>query len=88
MKKGDSFSDKGFMSTSYDKAEAMKFRTAAQYQMEMTIKGKNGVLVEGISVKPNEKEILFNRGDEFRIESIRVQKKGVTGKIIMTLIQM
>ena len=88
LKKGSIFSDKGFMSTSYDKVEAMKFKTAAQYQMEITVKGKNGVLVEKLSLKPNEKEILFNRGEEFIIESIKVQKKGVTGKIVMTLKQL
>jgi hypothetical protein len=89
FKKGNSFTDKAFMSTSYDKITAEDFGNNAQYQVEMIIKGKSGVLIEDFSDAKKEKEILFGRDSNFKIESIKTtEKKGITGKIKMTLIEL
>ena len=89
LQKGDPFTDKEFMSTSYEKSTATAFGNNAQYQVEMIIKGKSGVLIEDFSDAKKEKEILFGRGTNFKVESIKTtEKKGITGKIKMVLIEL
>lgn len=89
LEKGGKFTDSAFMSTSYDKTTATAFENNAQYQVEMIIKGKSGVLIEDFSDAKKEKEILFGREKAFRIESIKTtEKKGISGKIKMTLIEL
>ena len=52
----------------------------------MTIKGKSGVLIENLSDDKTEKEILFRRGCNFQVESIKTTgKSGIYGKIFVTL---
>ena len=86
LKKGEYFTDNAFMSTSYDKSITTIFSGSSQYQVEMTIKGKTGVLIEDLSDAKREKEILFGRGSRFKIESIKTEgKKGKYGKIFVTL---
>lgn len=85
LKTGDVFTDKGFVSTTYDKKIGKSFTNSDEYQVHMSIKGKNGVLVEHLSDTEKEKEILFNRNTNFKIESI----KNVNSKRIeMTLIEL
>ena len=93
LKKGDAFMDNGFMSTSYDKKCADTFVTGDR-RLEMTIKGKNGVLIEPFSqYGAAEKEVLFARGSNFKVESIKVEgdgkrmMRGIYGKIKMTLVE-
>ena len=89
LKKGEQFIDKAFMSTSYDKAIATNFRGSAQYQVEMSIKGKNGVLIEGFSDAKKEKEIIFNKESKFIIKDIKIKEKtGIYGKISLSLIEL
>jgi hypothetical protein len=60
-----------------------------RFLVEMIIKGKSGVLIEDFSDAKKEKEILFGRNSKFGIESIKTtEKKGITGKIKMTLIEL
>lgn len=73
------------MSTSYDKNVISNFSGSGQYQIEMTIKGKNGVLIETLSDAKVEKEILFGRSSQFKVDSIRVKEKGFLGKIFVSL---
>jgi len=54
----------------------------------MTINGKNGTLIERFSDKKHEKEILFQRGSTFKIESLKVKEKpGIMGIIQMVLVE-
>lgn len=88
-KKGDIYSDKGFVSTSYDNQAVKDFLGSGQWQVEMTIKGKSGVLIESLSQKKAEKEILFGQQSNFKIESIKIKEKaGIYGKIFVTLREM
>jgi SPP1 gp7 family putative phage head morphogenesis protein len=87
LKKGDIYSEKAFMSTTYDKAIADKFADGNYNKVIMTIKGKNGVLVEKYSDVRTEKEVLFNKGSNYKIESIKTEKKGLFGKILVSLIE-
>ncbi|MBF0234985.1 MAG: hypothetical protein HQK65_18405 [Desulfamplus sp.] len=63
----------------------MDFLGKERYQVEMYIKGKNGVLIDMLSDARREKEVLFNRGHEFIIEKIKVKKSKFAGKIIMEI---
>ncbi len=85
MKKGEPFIDPGFVSTSYDRKIVKDFVGNAQYSAEMVIKGKNGVLVESLSDKKSEKEVLLLRNTKFIVESIKVKEKGVIGSILFNL---
>ena len=86
--KGDIFTDEAFMSTSYDKVIASKFGTHTLYSVEMTIKGKSGVLIEGFSDAKREKEILFGKGSSFKVSSVKLtEKKGISGKILLSLVE-
>jgi hypothetical protein len=87
LKKGDVYHEKAFMSTTYDKSIADKFADGNYNKVVMTIKGKSGVLVEKYSDARTEKEVLFNKGSEYKIESIKTEKKGFYGKISISLIE-
>lgn len=87
LKKGSKFIDQGFLSTSQSKGVATAFQGSAKYQVEMTIRGKNGVLVEALSDAKAEKEILFSRGSLFNVQQIKVVEKGGIGKINMVLVE-
>jgi hypothetical protein len=87
LKKGEYFTDKAFMSSSYDKSIATKFG-GSQYTVEMSIKGKNGVLIEGLSDAKAEKEIIFGKSSKFEIKDIKIKEKvGIYGKILLSLIE-
>ena len=73
------------MSTTYDTGVLKEFMGSAQYQVEMRIKGKNGVLIESLSDMPQEKEILFPSGSVFEVEKIKVKKTKFSGKITLDL---
>ncbi len=87
LKKGDTYSEKAFMSTTYDKNIADNFANGSYNKVLMTIKGKSGVLVESYSDARTEKEILFNKGSKYKIESIKSEKQGKYGKILVFLIE-
>ena len=87
LKKGGLFADKGFMSTTHDKSVIDAFKGSAQYQAEIHIKGKNGVLIESFSDAKEEKEILFKRGSTFNVEKIEVKKDKYSGKITLFLVE-
>lgn len=88
LRKGDPYSDKAFISTTYDRKVVKDFSSSSQYQVELTIKGKNGVLIENLSVAKREKEILFGRGSKFKVEAIKVTESPTTGKILLSLVEL
>lgn len=76
MKKGSIFTDKGFLSTSYDKNVAQTFTNIDPYRVIITIKGKNGVYIEHLSDMKKEKEIIFGKDSSFKVSKIKQVKKG------------
>lgn len=87
LKKGDNFGDAGFMSTSYDKNQALKFGTSDRVKCLVQIEGKNGVLIENLSDVKMEKEILFNRESELIVKDFKIKqsKNGIFTEIFVTL---
>jgi len=75
------------MSTTRDKNTISKFMGSEAYQVEMHIKGKKGVLIETLSDARSEKEILFQKESNFKINKIKVKKNKFTGKIIIELVE-
>lgn len=71
LKVGDTFTDKGFMSTSYDKEVANQF--AGEHGVTMTINVPSGfgksMSISSYSMKPDEAEVLLNSGSTLRIKS-------------------
>lgn len=72
LKVGDTFTDKGFMSTSYEKEVANQF--AGENGVTMTINVPSGfgksMSISSYSMKPDEAEVLLNAGSTLRIKSI------------------
>jgi hypothetical protein len=89
LKKDDFFADKGFMSTSYDKEQALKFGTSDRVKCLVEIKGKNGVLIESFSDVKKEKEVLFNKESKMIIKDYKIKrdKKGIFTEIFVSLIE-
>lgn len=89
LKEGDIFTDKAFMSTSYDREITENFNTHSDYRGEYIIRGKTGVLVEYQSDISTEREILFGRGSVFKISHVEIEDSNpyVTPKIIVTLVE-
>lgn len=85
LKLGDSFQDKGFVSTSTDKDTADNFSrgdTPTMLQINVP-KGSKAISVDSMSVfkkggmaKRSENEILLNRGGSFKVLSIKPGKRG------------
>lgn len=79
---GDSFTDKGFVSTSIDPAQTM-----SGWQMEIRIPaGTKGIYIEQVSNVASEMELLLNRGTRFRVLEIQrsVNKYGTKiGKAVV-----
>jgi hypothetical protein len=85
LKAGDSFQDKGFVSTSTDKDTADNFsRGDTPTMMQINVpKGSKAISVDSMSVfqkgghaKRSENEILLNRGGSFKVLSIKPAKRG------------
>ena len=41
------------------------------FRAEFSVKGRSGVLIENFSLGDHEKEVLFNKGSKFKVESIK-----------------
>lgn len=85
LKEGGLMSDKGFMSSSLDKAAMKDFSMGGSYSVEMVLKSKNGVYIAPGSLLPAEKEILFNANSKFKItklEEAKELRRGVTVKVL------
>lgn len=65
--------DKGFMSTSADSKIGGFFADTDKslFRAEFSVKGRSGVLIENFSLGDHEKEVLFNKGSKFKVESIK-----------------
>lgn len=74
LKKGNIFSDKGFMSTSAKKEAATNFAKGYDFEYVFKINGKNGVSLGDVARIKEEEEILFNLDSKFSIKN--VVKKG------------
>jgi hypothetical protein len=82
LQKGDSFVDKGFVSTSIDRSEA---RTGMQVEIRVP-KGTKGIYVEQVSAVPSELEMILNRGTKFKVLELNreVNRFGQpSGKVIL-----
>lgn len=85
LKKGDTFIEKGFMSTSLDKLVAEDFADGTQYKIIFEIKGKNGVDISSISEMQEEKEVLFDKSSKFKITKISKSVKKAYGNIYIVM---
>jgi len=72
---GDTFVDKGYMSSSNNKRITEDFEHTFSVRFE--INSKKGISIKNFSNFPKEEEILFNRGSKFNINS--VEKDGTNG---------
>jgi hypothetical protein len=68
---GEPIEMKGFTSTTVDPRQAAAFAGSPQFMFE--IKAKRGVFMDGASAYPNEREVLLNHAEKYRVVS--VQKK-------------
>lgn len=65
---GQIFRDKGFVSSSYDDDIFEDFGSGRySYAAQLTIKSKNGVLIDKASLISREKEVLFKRNSLFKV---------------------
>lgn len=73
LKKGELYTDPGFMSTTY----ATDYGAAGGEfgEIKLIIKGKNGVLIESLSGIPQEKEVLFKTNSVFKVTDSKIKKK-------------
>lgn len=69
LEPGKVFCDKGFMSTSFDYAQAGKFSTGNKVKIILRIQGKNGKSIEFTSGIRSEHEVLFPRNSRFQVVS-------------------
>ena len=84
--KGAQIVDKAFMSTSMDPLSAEVFTRGAEKNIVMvTVSGKNGVAVSGLSAIKNEQEVLFNSGSKFRIDRSELSN-GENGRNILSIL--
>lgn len=82
LKPGDSFIDKGYVSTTLDKGE---MRGGMKVEIRIP-KGTKGIYIEKASYIGSEKEFLLNRGLKFKIIDIKsnINKFGnETGEVIL-----
>lgn len=80
-KKGDTFTEKGFMSTSANKLVAEDFADGTEYKIIFEIRGKNGVDISYVSDIEEEKEVLFDKSSKFKILKITKNDKKNYGDI-------
>ena len=68
---GDTFTDKGFGSTSSDNEifTDMAFRGVGKSNYKIETEGKSGVAIASVSGKPSEHEILFDKNSTFEVKS-------------------
>ena len=88
FKIGNIFTDKGFMSTSYDKKVAASFTNpdlADNTRVLFQIQSKNGVMIDKLSKFEDEKEVLFNRNSKFEVISQTSKEKNNVRNLIITL---
>ena len=81
-------SDKGFVSTSYAKdMDAFRKDLGVQFEMFMPKGYDDGIFVESISEFASEKEYLLNRGTEFQIKAIKIEKgkDGYTNLVVQMM---
>ena len=78
IKKGGLFSDKGYISATYDKAAANW--QGYGHNVELEIKTKSGVMIEDLSKYKREKEVLLQRNSQFKITSVETIKENQMGK--------
>ncbi len=82
VRKSNGLVDQAFTSTSRTKSVAVEFTEGDSPGVLFEIKGKSGVDVKSVSVKPNEDEILFQAGVRFKLKEI---KDGPDQLIIMVM---
>lgn len=89
LKIGNTYSDKGFLSTSLDKSVAFENMRRDQTQKILfNIKSKNGVPIEKVSFYGEEKEVLFNKNSNFKVSKIDdIETENISYKQI-TLIEL
>ena len=90
LKKDAIWADKGFMSTTYDKAKALEFGTTDRVKCLVEIKGKKGVLIESLSDMKEEKEVLFNKGSQLKVKDFKIKrdKAGIFTEIFVSLVEL
>jgi hypothetical protein len=74
LKESDFFVEKAFMSTTSDMQVLDKFFFFDKYEVRLKINGKNGVLIDKLSLVQAEKEILFDRNSKFKFVKIISQE--------------
>lgn len=76
LKAGSEFKDNSFTSTTSEIDRALSFGDSRNL-MEITVpKGSKAISMDGISMEPQEKEILLNRGGTYKITGITKNKQG------------
>ena len=70
FKKGGTFTENGFASTTYSQAAISKYIRDVPKNVLLRIEGKTGKLIEDISLKPQEKEVLFKSGTKFEVVDV------------------
>lgn len=70
LKKGIYLADPGFFSVTRDRAVALRLGKSILLEM----KSSSGVDISGISVSPDDKEILFAPGTRFHVDALKRQK--------------
>lgn len=74
--KGDIFTDKGYMSTSYDKSVVSEFQRPGTFNVTFDINSKKGTMIDQLSRRGDEKEILLNKNSSFIIDSVLKENNG------------
>ena len=86
LKKGDLYTDKGFISSSAKESVISDF-TNSQNSVHFTIKGKSGTYINMLSDNEKELEILFDKGSIFTVQQTKLKKKGYYKQLFITLVE-
>ena len=90
LKIGNIYTDKGYMSTSFDREKIFGSSSKERTSIVFEIYGKNGVAIQNLSDVQPEEEVLFGRNSKFYINDFKVENNKEDGKIkqiLVTLIE-
>jgi len=79
FKEGGEFTENGFASTTYSQEAISTYMRDVPKNVLLRIEGKTGKLIEDISLKPGEKEVLFKSGTKFEVMKIDISADPTDG---------
>lgn len=84
LKKGQTFTDKGYMSTSLTQRAGSFFAFETGALLEISVpKGTKAILPSKYFGRPGEREVLLDKGQSLRVKSIETVRKGKSAQTLI-----